>query len=140
MANKADFIQEMQDLVVDLIEASTESTLDDRENLDVMVRGIADRTFDEIATPGANSTDKDVFTNTLFTLQALEANSLVFTYVTVFEMFPVVTAYIDDTGAGAWRAAGADIRIEPVNSLSIRILNSTASDILPGRVKLTVVG
>lgn len=139
MATKADFIQEMQDLVVDLIEASTESTLDDRENLDVMVKGIADRTFDEIATPGANSTDKDVFTNTI-TLQALENNSQVFTFVTVFEMFPAATAYIDETGFGSWREAGADIRIEPVNPLSIRILNSTASDILPGRIKLTVIG
>ncbi len=140
MATKQTFIQQMQDLVVDLIEASLETTLDDRENLDVMVRGIADRTWDEVVTPGTSTTDKETFTNSFFTLQALEANSLTFAYAVIFEMFPVVTAYIDDTGAGNWREAGADIRIEPVNAFSIRILNTTAVDIDPDRIMLTVVG
>lgn len=138
MASKADFIQEMQDLAVAIIEAGVGEELSDRDGIDWMVQGIADRTYDEIATPGLGS-GHDVLTS-ITTLIASEASSEVFTFVAVSSMFPVATAWIDDTGGGAWRAAHADIRIEPVSISQIRIYNSTGSNILPGRVKLSVVG
>lgn len=138
MATKADFIQEMQDLVVDIIEANNGKDLPDRDGIDWTVQGIADRTYDEIATPGVGS-GVDVFTS-ITNLIASEASSEVFTFIAVSSMFPAATAWIDDTGGGAWRAAHADIRIEPVSITQIRILNSTGADIPAGRVKLSVVG
>jgi hypothetical protein len=138
MATKSEFIEQMQDLVVDIIEANIEKDLPDRDGIDWMVQGIADRVFDEIASPGLGS-GHDVLTS-ITNLIASEASSEVFTFVAVSSKFPVSTAWIDDTGAGAWRAAHADIRIEPVSITQIRILNSTGSDIPAGRVKLSVVG
>lgn len=138
MASKADFIQEMQDLVVAIIEANNGKELPDRDGIDWTVQGIADRTYDEISTPGVGS-GVDVFTS-ITTLIASEASSEIFTFVAVSSMFPVATAWIDDTGGGAWRAAHADIRIEPMSITQIRIYNSTGSNILAGRVKLSVVG
>jgi hypothetical protein len=138
MASKADFIQEMQDLTVEIIEANLEKELVDRDGIDWMVQGIADRTYDEISSPGVGS-GVDVFTS-ITNLIASEASSEVFTFVAVSNKFPVSTAWIDDTGGGAWRAAHADIRIEPVSITQIRILNSTGSSIPAGRVKLSVVG
>lgn len=138
MATKAEFIEEMQDLAVAIIEANTNKDLPDRDGIDWMIQGIADRTYDEIATPGIGS-GVDTFTS-ITNLIANEASSEVFTFVSVSSMFPAATAYIDDTGGGAWRAAHADIRIEPVSVTQIRIYNSTGSDIPAGRVKLTVVG
>lgn len=138
MATKAEFIEQMQDLVVDIIEASVGEELPDRQGIDWMVQGIADRTYDEIASPGLGS-GHDVLTS-ITNLIASEASSEVFTFIAVSSMFPVATAWIDDTGGGAWRAAHADIRIEPVSITQIRILNSTGADIPAGRVKLSVVG
>lgn len=135
----------MQDLVIDLLEIATgedmESELPDppgglpRDNIDVIVQGIADRAYDEISGPGGN---KEQFTNTIVLL-AFEGNNETFAYAFISDNWPIAQAYIDDTGSGDWRRAGDDIQIKPISTSQIRVSNTTGSSIAIGRVTLTVV-